>query len=339
MDKKRIELIVEALNISDNYCFIDSVAETELLLQKSYSSILGQQALKDSLEMDGDPKRHLSEWRLILKNEIVKQDITNQNALEIIYRIENKVTRNWLLIFLINRAAENGNIDFADDLVGQLEDGDGYVASQCNANRGILRHMLDDIDLKEFKRRLKLCKPSKGPRNRVIDIKRSFMEKYSFQNGFSDTFKVAQDKIFGSSFFPYALYPETHKISMSQMIDLIDGTPELKDFRYLKARVLLKYAENDEHLNGKDFELIFTEIERIEKSYKEEGNRLRDILALDLGSSTENLDRIERCKKLITNPMLKRELGYHEKNVKSSQHPVRNHSCLTIKRGNGNTNI
>ena len=318
MDKKRIDLILEALNISDNYSFLKPVEETELFLQESYSSILGEQALKDSLEMVGDPKRHLSHWDSILEDEIVKHDITNQAALEAIFRIEKKATRNWRLIFLISRAAENGDIDFADNLVSQLEDGDGYVASQCNANREILRYMLNEIDLKEFKRRLKLCKPSKGPKNKVIDIKKSFIEKYSFREGFRDTFKVVQDTVFGPSFFPYALFPETKKIPINKMEELIEKEPELKNSNYLKARVLLKYAINNNNLNDAEFELIFNEIEAIDKSYKEDGNRLRDMLAFELGCSSMNLDRIKRCKKIITNPMHKRELGYHEKNVKSS---------------------
>jgi len=318
MDKKRIELILEALNISDNYSFLNPVEETELFLQKSYSSILGEQALKDSLEMVGNPKRHLSQWDSILQDEIVKQELENQNILEIISQIEKKTTRNWRLIFLIKKASEDGEIDFADKLIEQLEDGDGYTASQCNANREILRNILNEIDLKEFKRRLKLCKPSKGPKNSVIDIKKSFLEKYALKKGFSDTFKIAQDKIFGPSYYPYALFSETENISLSQMIDLIAKTPELNASNYLKPRVLLKYAENNKDLDDDAFTLIFDEVEAIDKAYKEDGNRLRDMLAFDLGCSTVKQDRIKKCKKLITNPMHKRELGYHEKNTKSS---------------------
>lgn len=318
MNKERIELIIKSLNISDSYSFINPIEETELFLQKSYSSILGDQALKNSLMMVGDPKRHLSQWDSILQGEIIKQAIPNQNALEIVFRIENKVTRNWRLIFLIRRASENGDIDFADRLVDQLGDGDGYMASQCHANRVILWNMLNDLNVNEFKRRLKLCKPSKGPKNRVIEIKKSFIEKHSMNNGIGDTFKVVHDNIFGPLYFPFVLYPETTKISMNQMIELIQNTPKLSDSEYLKARVFLKYAEKDKNLDEEAFELIFSNVEMVDKSYKENGNRLRDMLAFNLGCSTENLDRIKKCKRLITNPMQKRELGYHEKNVKSS---------------------
>jgi hypothetical protein len=318
MNKERIEIILDALNISDSYSFLKPHEETDLYLQKSYSVILGEQALKDSLEMTGDPKRHLSQWDSIFEGEIDKQALSNQDALEIISRIKNKYTKNWRLIFLIQRTSESGDIDFADNLIGQLDDGDGYTASQCNAHREILWNMLDDIEFEEFKRRLILCKPSNGPKNRVIEIKKSFIEKYSSKKGFRDTLKIAQDKIFGPLYFPNVLFPETANVPMNQMIELIDKTPELNSSDYLKARVLLKYAENNKNLSEEAFDLIFTEVEAIDKSYKENGNRLQDMLAFDLGCSTEILERIKRCKKLITSPIQKRELGYHEKNVNSS---------------------
>lgn len=319
MDKKRIEIVLEALNISDDYSFLRPVEETEMFLQKSYSSILGNQALIQSLEMVGNPKRHLSQWDSILQDEVVKQKLTNQESLEVFTRIENRITRNWRIIFLIKKASNDGEIDFADKLVEQLEDGDGYTASQCNANREILRNVLNTIDLKEFKRRLKLCKPSKGPKNRIIDLKKSFVKEYASKNGFSNTFKMIQDKFFGFLYYPYALYPETKNISLIQMTELINKTPELNLSIYLKPRVLLKYAEKDINLDDEAFNLIFNEVEAIDKAYKENGNRLRDMLAFNLGCSTVNQERIKRCKKLITNPMHKRELGYHEKNVKSSK--------------------
>lgn len=52
-----------------------------------------------------------------------------------------------------------------------------------------------------------------------------------------------------------------------------------------------------------------------DKYFKENGNKLRDILAFEVGSNTIDLKKIKYCKKLISNPILKKELGFHEKNI------------------------
>jgi len=154
----------------------------------------------------------------------------------------------------------------------------------------------------------------------VIDIKNSFIKAQSLQSSWQEAFRITKDKLFGEPYYHEVLFPETKNRPIEEMSDLIDKEAEFKNLSFLKARVFLKYAYYDKPLNPDDktFSLIYSEIENVDKAYKENGNRLRDMLAFDLGCSTEDTKKIKMCKKLITNPLTNRELGYHLENVKSS---------------------
>lgn len=320
MQKERFKIILEALNIADDYSFLKPVEETELLLQRHYSTILGDKALQYSLSMVGDPKHHLSRWDSILQNEIKEQNAPNEEALSLVEEIKDETTRNWRIIFLINHCCEKGDIEFAESLISRLPDNNDYSACQYVANRIVLRKKLDSIDLQELKKRIKLCKPAKTPKNEVIEIKKGFIENQSQNQDWETALKIAKDRLFGTSYYHFALYPETKRIPIREMINRIDNDAHLSNIDYLKARVLIKYAYYEKKLypDIETFEIIFKEVDKIDKSIKENGNRLKDMLAFDLGCSTDDLKLIARCKKIITNPMTKRELGYHFENIKKS---------------------
>ncbi|MFZ6012909.1 MAG: hypothetical protein ACOYXT_21365 [Bacteroidota bacterium] len=174
----------------------------------------------------------------------------------------------------------------------------------------MLKHYAEIGNDGEFKKRLKLAKPAKSPRNEISGLKGLLIENYSRKNGFEKALELCNDKIFGQEFLIAGIRWSAHLMDLDKIDQILIDYPVInKETTKADLYVLHFFNQKPVMINDNDFSRILNEVLRIDKDIKAGDIRLRDSMLWDLGGSTLKKSQTLECRKNIISPLVKRELS------------------------------
>jgi hypothetical protein len=317
---KKIELLIGLINSTDSLNGEEFNKNKDAL--DLYKIIYGDDQLKMTLDSKDDlhlNKFYYPDW--ILKDIIEKNDVALREVNGFFDKVENKYTKNWLKVFLIQRAVDLSELDLAEIIIEELPDEDDGPARYVG-HRIILKYYAKSCNIEGFIKRLKLSKPSRFPRNQIGEIKYLLIENYSRKNGFEKALELCNDKNFGHQFSIASIRWTAHLMGLDEIDSILVDYPIIRTSApNAKADLYVKHFSNQKpfSINDSDFSRAFSEVLKLDKNIKFGDMRLRDYLLMDLGSSTLNATQIKECKKQIISPLTKKELTYHLENIKNDK--------------------
>jgi len=314
---EKIDLLVETINKTANLLGGEFNKNDTAL--STYELLYGKEKLQRELKFKNDLDLNpFYDPTWVLKTIIDENKIDLYEAKKIISEIEQSFVLNWIIIFLIEKAVERGELILAKDLILDLPDEkDGPARYQ--GERIILKYYAENNDLIGFKSSLKNSKPNSWPKNDVVDSKRVMIENYSRVNDFNAGIELCKTKVFGNKFLLDTLQWKVSGISLNQIAEIIESNSIYTDFEpNIKAILFVKHFDSRQiMIHEKDFQFTLKEIMKVDVSIKFGDGRLRDSLLCDLGSSTLNKNQTLDCKKYIKANFYKRELNSHISNIKN----------------------
>ncbi|MFY0602044.1 MAG: hypothetical protein JXR03_20385 [Cyclobacteriaceae bacterium] len=314
---ENLEILIKAINSTETLFGEQFNKHPDAL--KAYAKLFGQEKLEEVLASKND--LHLNAFYSIpwcFEKEVEKRTIPSEIVKSYIDRIEHQPRKNHMLISLIKTAAERGEIGKAESWIEDISE--ERFESKFHGHRVLLMHYAEQGDLKEFKKRLKLSKPAKSPRNVIFDAKYKFVVNYSKENGVSAGLELLTDKIFGTKFCLATIEDDAHNYLLEQITTLITDNPVYEEHDpFVKPWLIVRHFSNQRPtvISNEDFAETISQILTVDKSIKRGDGRLRDYMLFDIGGSVKDVEQIKECKKHIVAPFYKRELNYHLKNLKN----------------------
>jgi len=317
----KISRIVNLMNTSKNLSNEEFNSDSEVL--EVYRMIHGNEKLNSVLKKKTD--LHLNKfYSLTLQLEYISksEEISISELNKELNRIEEFFPRNWQLINLVEIAIERNETEFVEKIISQLPD-DDKGPSQYIGHRKLLKHFAESGNLADFKRRIKLSKPGKFPRNEISEIKLKMIQTYSEQNSVEKGIELCQTKLFGDKFTSAAIMWKASNMTLKEIDETLENYTMLKRVNpYIKAELYTKHFFDKRLvlISEEEFEKVSNEIEKVDVKAKIGDGRLRDYLFNDLGSSTLDVSQIKKCKKRVKSTFYKRELNYHLNNIKQGKY-------------------
>jgi len=309
------------MNSSKNLTNEEFNNDSEVL--EVYRIIHGDEKLNSVLERKTD--LHLNKFyslTLQIENIAKSEEISIAELNNEINRIEEIYPRNWQLINLVEVAVERNQTEFAEKIISQLPDDDkGPV--QYIGHRKILKHFAESGNLADFKKRIKLSKPGKFPRNEISELKFKMIQTYSEQNGIEKGIELCQTKLFGDKFTSATTMWKASLMTLKEIDETLENYSMLERFNpYIKAELYTKHFFDKRFvtISEEEFEKVSNEINKIDAKTEIGDGKLRDYLFNDLGSSTLDKSQIKKCKKTVKSTFYKKELDYHLKNIKEGEY-------------------
>lgn len=317
----KISRIVNLMNSSKNLSNEEFNNDSEVL--DVYRMIHGNEKLNSLLEQKND--LHLNKFyslTLQIENITKSEEITITELDKEINRIEEFYPRNWQLINLVEIAVSRNETETAEQIISQLPNED-KGPSQYIGHRKILNHFAEQGNLIEFKKRIKLSKSNKFPRNEIGEIKLKMIQTYSKLNGIDKGLALCKTKLFGDKFTSAAIMWKASLMTLDSIDETIEKYSFLAEINpYIKAELFTKHFFDKRltAITDEEFEKVSNEIDKIDMKIKIGDGRLRDYLFNDLGSSTINKTQIKECKKRIKSTFYKKELNYHIENIQKGKY-------------------
>lgn len=306
-----LDALIKALNMSDRLSG-EEFNRTPFIVV-TYIKVYGQEAYNKCLAQKH--YRNFNAFYHILgsiEQQITYRNIPTKVAKYYIDQIKNKVIANHALLFVVETAIKRNEIEYAEEMICFLSD-DSPVSAIYHGYRMLLKFYALKADLDNFRKYLKLSKPAKLPKNQVIEYKRIMLTNYSENNGVGEGLKLCKEKIFGFKLCMSIIDEQAKKFSIIEINDILENHPVFLEYEPNAKAVLYVKRFNpfkQVPIPEEEFETTLKEIAKVDKSIKNGGVRLKDYLLFDLGSSSSNEKQITVCKKMITAPFYKKELGY-----------------------------
>ncbi|SHH63819.1 hypothetical protein SAMN04488109_4762 [Chryseolinea serpens] len=294
-----IEVLINLINTTDNLPAEAFNKHPDVL--RAYAIVYGQDELNATLASKND--LHLNrfyspDWAL---RAVVGQNAVATADIRVFFdKIENKYTRNWLILFLIERAVAEKEFELCEVMIAGLPDEDKGPVRYAG-HRVLLKHYAATGNVVEFKKRLKLSKPAKFPKNEIGGFKALLIESFARENGYEKALELCGETIFGQQFAPAALRWTAHLMDLDKIehilaehASIVEHTPNAKADLYVRHFANQKPTT----ISDLDFNRVLEEVLRVDKDIKMGDGRLRDFLLMDLGSATSNQTQTTTCKKI-----------------------------------------
>lgn len=309
-DIEIVGLLIDVINTTDKLNGEQFNKNPEAV--NAYKIIYGETTLNQILSSKTD--LHLNrfyspDWTL--QTFVKDRNLSVLYVRSLIETIENKYTKNWLKIFLIQRAIDLQDVNLADVLIEELPDEEKGPVRYVG-HRIMLKHYASIGNQVEFKRRLKLAKPAKFPRNEIGGFKSLLIENYSRKNGFEKALELCNDKAFGEEFSIAGIRWSAHLMDLDKIDQMLTKYPIInKENAKADLYVLHFFNQKPLTIDDNDFDRVFTEVIKVDKDIKAGDLRLRDSMLMDLGGSTLKKWQIIECRKNIISPLVKKELTFY----------------------------
>lgn len=309
-DLSIVELLIDVINATDKLNGEQFNKNPEAI--NAYRIVYGETALNQIMSSKTDlhlNRFYLPDW--ILETFVKEKSISTNNVKSLIENIENKSTKNWIKIFLIERAIDLQEFDLAEILIQELPDEDKGPVRYVG-HRKMLKHYAEIGNEVEFKKRLKFSKPAKFPRNEIGGFKGILIENYSRKNGFEKALELCNDKTFGQEFSIAGIRWSAHLMDLDKIDQVLIDYPVInKENTKADLYVLHFFNQKPVMINENDFSRTLDEVLKVDKDIKAGDIRLRDSMLWDLGASTLKKSQTLECRKNITSPLIKKELTYY----------------------------
>ncbi|MBS0646985.1 MAG: hypothetical protein JSR97_10420 [Verrucomicrobia bacterium] len=312
----KIELLLKGLNISKDFEYFDSSLDSAL--EDVYGQLCGEEELEIAKNMNGYPKRYHTTWAWPLRNTFDESGYSNQKIAEIIKKVISQRHKDFLHLYLIEKSLKDGDIELAKELLMELPV-EGDYSVRANGYLHLLKHYASLGDIENFNNTLKLC--NKKQRQDIFHAKAILINSLSRIKGFDYTFQIVSKKDYGEKFYFALLEPLATSYEVEDFEKLFVSQPAFHNIHmgmrinlYVKSLVeKQKLAFSEERFN-KVFDLVMT----IDPKEKGGDWRLRDIYLFDMAVSCGNLEVIEKCKKNLISPKVKKELNAYIKKLKAN---------------------
>lgn len=251
------------------------------------------------------------------ERQVKIREIPTKTVKFYIDQIIHQTRRNHMLLSLMETALKRNEVEEAIGFINDIVEDKFEI--KYHGYRHLLNYYASTGNLMEFKKCLKLAKPAKSPKQGVITAKFRFISNYADKNGTEKAIELLKDKAFGTKFCLATIEDHAHKFTIKQIDELLQKYPLfLEHDEFSKPWIYVRHFSNKKpvSINADKFEVTLSEILKVDKDLKRGDGRYRDYMLFDLGSSVEQLDQINTCKKNIIAPFYKSELNYHIKNLK-----------------------
>lgn len=312
----KIELLLKGLNISKDFEYFDSSLDSAL--EEVYGQLYGEEELAIAKKMDGYPKRYHTTWEWPLRNTLEKSGYSNQQIAEIIDKALSQRHKDFLHLFLIEKSLKEGEPDLAKELLLKLP-AEGDYSSRANGYLHLLKHYASLGDIDNFNNTLRLC--NKKQRQDIFHAKAILINSLSRIKGFDYTFQIVSKKEYGEKFYFALLEPLATTYDVEDFERLFASQPAFHNIHngmkinlYVKSLVEKQKLVFSEERFNKVFDLVMT----IDPKEKGGDWRLRDIYLFDMAVSCDNSEAIEKCRKNLISPKVKKELKAYTKKPKAN---------------------
>lgn len=311
-DRDKVELLLKGLNVSRHLNYPDDSLDDEL--KQIYGLVHGTEALTKAINDTGYPKRFHSDWQGSLKNDFRDSELSNTEIKEIISRVEKATDRNFLWIFLIEKAANDGDLGFAEETILQLPvAGEMQGPLQAQGHRVLLKYFASNGDLENYNLRLKACAIK---RQSHIDLEKSILiAAYTEKNGWKAGLELVKKKEFGTFFYLHFITPLAKILSLDKIENIFLLHPELfENNPFIRELTYVKYFthEASKSLNLDTFNKVFNLL------MQSKNGTNHDWQFFDIAVASKNIDVVEKCKKVIRTPHIHRELKPFLKTLKNT---------------------
>ena len=299
----KVKLLLKGLNISSQQKLFDDTFDIEL--KSIYQELYGDEALKKAINFIGYPKPFHSDWNRLIEAFFIESKFSNYEIKEIAKRVIEPIQRNFLWIFLINKAVQESDIEFAEEIINELPL-TGYLQGplQNQGHRVLLKYYASQADFDNYKLRLKKCEIK---RQSHINLEKSILiSAYSEKNGWEKGLELVKTKEFGTFFYLHFMLPQAKLLTLSELEhifikhpELFEGNPSLRELTYVK----FFEHEAKTFLNLETFDTVFDLL------IKTKNGTNHDWQFFELAQASKNIELIKKCKKVIKTAHIHRELN------------------------------
>lgn len=210
------------------------------------------------------------------------------------------------MVFLIKKAAQEGNLEFAEEIINELPlTGELQGPLQNQGHRVLLKYYASKADLANYKLRLKKCEIK---RQSHINLEKSILiSAYSEKSGWKKGLELVKSKEFGTFFYLHFILPQAKFLTLNQLEqifikhpELFEGNPSLGELTYVK----FFEHEAKNNLNIETFNIVFDLL------MKTKNGTNHDWQFFDLAKASKNIKLIIKCKKIIKTAHIHKEINF-----------------------------
>jgi hypothetical protein len=317
MFKPDIDLLINVLNKSKSGMGYDGFEKYDVELSETYEMIFGSAKLEAVKAGEGWPKDYHTCWDLLLKKKIIEDKVSHLDYIDLANRINSCPTRFYIMIDLLKHTLSNfGDILFAEKMISalprlDLANSDGKYIGY----RTLLRHFAERNDLENFKRVLPLSDGRKSPTHEIPWSKGILISKRVENDGFEAGLKLMNTRLFGNEFVLNLFRPLLPAIDLEEIDRIINNHPEfLVCHPHLKSTLYTEFAVSalKRSFDIEVFEKVLSHLSACEKESS-------DWEFFSLATTTEDLALIDKCRKLIRTPMVRKEVKRYVESIKERE--------------------
>lgn len=228
--------------------------------------------------------------------------------------VNDDIIFNHILKHIITNLVIEDDIQKAEEFIKHFRKTTIFKESD-NFDQGyliILHHFALKGDKDNFFKYFRQSKPAQN-RSEVNEAKETLVSCFAYLNGIEDTIRLCEHKNLGKKYFFSALSTFAEQGKYQELKKIFKNYPELKQ---PEAEVELKVlasayleAKNSNQTVDDDFEMLFDRAVKVDRKLRWGDFKLQDAILFDLGlASSDNVERVKRCRKAIKNNLLKKEL-------------------------------
>jgi hypothetical protein len=121
---------------------------------------------------------------------------------------------------------------------------------------------------------------------------------------------MAKSKDFGTKFYLHVLTLQINYLTMDELENIIDKNDEIRqDNPWIKEVIFTRFFVNETRKNGQYKQETFDRVFNL----LSQNSTSNDWHFCDIAGATKNIELINKCKKLIRTPHIKRELNAYLK--------------------------
>ena len=310
----KIEELISTLNKAESGLGYSAYEKYDNLLQSKYKAIYGEDRLKAEIDKHYFPKQYHTCWINLIKTELINGNFNEQDYFTYTNLVESSSKRYYLILDLIkHQLNEFNNIKYAEKAIQDLPELGGENC-QYRGYRLLMNHYAKKGIIDEFKKALKKANGRKSPKHEIDGAKIILLKAIYDNDGYESAKKFLANKIMKKEFLIHLMMHMSKNLTLDEVDKLIEKNSQMHEFHHnIKSCLYVESARASLKLkfDQSTFDRVFEQLETMERY-------TRDTYLFDLAGTTNNVNLIDKCMKLIHTPIYKKEIKEYKLKMKNA---------------------
>jgi len=177
-----------------------------------------------------------------------------------------------------------------------------------------MNHYAKNGNIDEFKKTLKKANGRKSPKHEIDRAKINLLKAIHDQDGFDSAKKLLATKIMKKEFLINLMKYKSKNLTLDEVDKLIKRNSQIHEFHHnIKSCLYVESANTSLKLKFDQitFDRVFEQLANMDRY-------IRDTYLFDLVGTTNDVNLIDKCMKLVHTPIYRREIKEYKQKMKNA---------------------